>query len=320
MIRGVLLGLVVACACGRARGVSDEELGGLVVEPKQREHTVDVARAATDPAALGVALMRPHRHAIAALGPHALTIESTTKVEEAGKVVEDLSERTTLELGDASTFHGLYTNTADYGREVTYVGGALYLRPRYQRWHKRAPESTDEPMELSDRFVEPVGATWDLLAPAVDLVDGGAADIDGRKGRKILIKLSPRPRKPAPETLTQRKWREQRTVEAVEGEVILDAASGAPLAVKLAGTIGFMRDGRRFRMATSVTSATTQIGTASVIATPAETEVVATPERLREVDERDYLLQGIAPPLRKNPDGTAITPTLPNKRGEEPRR
>ena len=44
------------------------------------------------------------------------------------------------------------------------------------------------------------------------------------------------------------------------------------------------------------------------ITAPAEAEVVATPERKREVDERDYLLQGIAPPIRKNADGTAATP------------
>jgi hypothetical protein len=29
---------------------------------------------------------------------------------------------------------------------------------------------------------------------------------------------------------------------------------------------------------------------------------------MREVDDRDYLLQGIAPPLRRNPDGTAVPP------------
>jgi hypothetical protein len=46
--------------------------------------------------------------------------------------------------------------------------------------------------------------------------------------------------------------------------------------------------------------------TASVLA-PAE-DVVATPERLREVDDRDFLLQGIAPPIRKNPDGTPVAP------------
>jgi hypothetical protein len=41
---------------------------------------------------------------------------------------------------------------------------------------------------------------------------------------------------------------------------------------------------------------------------PATEDVVATPERLREVDDRDFLLQGIAPPLRKAADGSTIAP------------
>jgi hypothetical protein len=61
-------------------------------------------------------------------------------------------------------------------------------------------------------------------------------------------------------------------------------------------------------MKLSVDSTISGIGSASAIATPAEGDVVATPERMREVDDRDYLLQGIAPPLRRNPDGTAIPP------------
>jgi hypothetical protein len=80
------------------------------------------------------------------------------------------------------------------------------------------------------------------------------------------------------------------------------------LAVKLTGSIGFTRDGRRFTMKISVDSTLSGLGSPAMIMAPADAEVVATPERLREVDARDYLLQGIAPPLRRNPDGTAVTP------------
>jgi hypothetical protein len=62
-------------------------------------------------------------------------------------------------------------------------------------------------------------------------------------------------------------------------------------------------------MKTSVDSAVSGVGTNTVVAAPPDAEVVATPERMREVDDRDYLLQGIAPPLRRNADGTAVTPT-----------
>ena len=80
--------------------------------------------------------------------------------------------------------------------------------------------------------------------------------------------------------------------------------------VDLDAKIGFSRDGRSFVMKVKLQGAVGSLG-ATPIAAPPEGEVVATPGRLREVDDRDYLLQGIAPPIRKNPDGTAVTPAKP---------
>jgi hypothetical protein len=306
-----LLTLGSVVACGRSQGVPDEELGELVAEPRQPDSKILLDRAAKDPVELGRALALPYRKVLEAIGPHTVSIATLTTVEEAGKPVSTLGDKTKIEIGDAGAFHALYENDADYGREVTFSGGKLYLRPRYQRWHGRAPESADEPAALRDSFFEPIAATWDLLAPGVELTDKGAADASGRPGRKIMIALSPKPAKPKAETVAQKKWREQRTIEEVTGEVILDADKGTPLSIQLAGTVSFMRDGRRFKMKTSVTATLTAIGTPIAITAPAETEVVATPERLREVDDRDYLLQGIAPAIRKNSDGTAATPQPP---------
>lgn len=314
MIRALWVALLPALACGRSQGVPDQELGDLVLAPDDANAAIEVAKAARDPAELGRALALPHHDVLAALGPHTVSIATTTTVEEAGKVTTELGDQTTLEIGEGDAFHGLYTNTGDYGREVTFVGGRLYLRPRYQRWHARAPETDAEPGALRDAFFEPIAATWELLAPGVELSDQGAAEVGGRAGRKIAIKRSPEPARPADETLAQRTWREQRVVEDVSGEVILDADKGVPLAVKLAGTVGFARDGRRFQMKTTLTATLASIGTPVAIAAPPDDEIVATPERRREVDERDYLLDGIAPPLRKNPDGTAARPSLPVKR------
>ncbi len=288
----------------------DEDLGGLVKEPKQPDPEIAVDRAAKESAELGRALARPYREVLVDLGPHTAMLSGTTTVEEAGRPVSSLSDTAKIEVGDAGAFHAVYANDADYGREVIFVGGKLYLRPRYQRWHGRAPESADEPAALRDQFFEPIAATWDLLAPGIELSDKGPADVAGRPGRKIEIKLSPKPTKPAVETIAQKKWREQRTIEEVSGEVILDSDKGAPLAVKLTGTVSFMRDGRRFKMKTSITAALSAIGAPAAITAPDQAEVVATPERKREVDDRDYLLQGIAPPIRKNADGTAATPQL----------
>jgi len=307
VIRFAVLALCSA-ACGRSQGVTDQDLPGLVVEARQASAPIDVDRAAQDPAELGRALARPYRVMLAALGPHSVAVNSATTVSEAGQPVSELSDHALIENGDDGAYHAVYTNSADYGRETTFVDGKLYLRPRYQRWHARAPEAPDEPAALRDQYAGAVAATWDLLAPGAELIDRGPFDVAGRAGRKISVARSPEPRQPPPETVAQRKWREGRSIEAVSGEIVLDTDKGVPLVMKLAGTIGFSREGRRFTMRVSVDSLISGVGSARVIATPAETDVVATPERLREVDDRDYLLQGIAPPLRRNPDGTAVPP------------
>jgi len=298
--------MLALAACGRGQGVEDRDLGGLVVAPRTQEAPIVLDRAVKDPAELGRALAEPH-HAWG-LGPHTVAIATATTVEEGGKPVEDLSDHTTLELGDKGAFHALYTNSADYGREVTFTGGTLFLRPRYQKWHQRAPETPDEPAALEDQMYGAIAATWDLLAPGAELTDQGPAQVGGRAGRKIAIKLSPSPRKPAAEPLAQRKWREKRSIDAVSGEVVLDADKGVPLHVSLTGSVSFTRDNRHFTMKVSVQSDVSGVGTAAAITAPTGDDVVATPERLREVDDRDFLLQGIAPPLRKNADGSPVAP------------
>jgi hypothetical protein len=263
--------------------------------------------------------MLPHRDVIAALGPHTVKLAATNVTLENGKPLRTLDEQTLIELGDGGAFHALYTNTADYGREAIFAAGKLFLRPRYQRWHERAPEAPDEPAALRDRYFEPIAAAWDLLAPGAEVVDGGAIEIAGRAGRKIELRRAPKPAEPPRERLAQRKWREGRTIEELSGEIVLDAEKGVPLAVKLAGAIAFSREGRRFTMKLGVDGALAGIGKPTAIARPAAAEAVATPERLREVDDRDYLLHGIAPPLRRNPDGTAATPAPPQVKPEPPK-
>ena len=298
----------LAVACGRSEGVPDEQLGGLVIAPKTKAPPIDVARAGKDTKELGRALMLPYRDVITALGPHTYSISTSTVVEEAGKKVNELSDQTSISLGDKGAFSAVYTNSADYGREAMWVDGKLFLRPRYQRWHGRAPEHPDEPNQIRDSFFVPIAATWELLAPGAELTDQGTVQVAGRTGKKIAVKLSPDPAKPQAEMLTQRKWREKRSIEAVSGEVVLDPDKGVPLSVKLSGTIVFTRDGRRFTMKVSLDASAREIGKAVAVAVPPPDQVVSTPERLREVDDRDFLLQGIAPPLRRNPDGTAVTP------------
>jgi hypothetical protein len=307
MVRLAALALC-AIACSRSQSTANQDLTGLVTEARRGEASIDVDRATSEPAEIGRALLRPYREMLAALGPHTVAVSTVTTVTEAGQPISELSDRAQIDNGDSGSYHAVYTNSADYGRETTFVNGKLYLRPRYQRWHARGPEGPDEPEALRDQYFDAVAATWDLLAPAAAVTDRGQIQIAGRAGRKIEIKRAAEPAQPPAEPILQRKWREGRSVDEVSGEIVIDAENGVPLVVKLAGSLAFSREGRRFAMKVSVDSTISGLGSAAAIAVPPEGEVVATPERLREVDDRDYLLQGIAPPLRRNADGTAVPP------------
>lgn len=297
-------GLAVAIsagACRREGGVPDSELGELVVERPTKDHPIDVALAAREVAELGRAIATPHHKVAAALGPHRLLVRSrllVTEPAQAGRVVEDLSDETRLSYASDKAWRGVLTNSADYGREVLYLAPELYLRARYQRWHQRLPTDEREPELLFDRFAEGAAANWDLLAPGIAVADRGSAPFAGRTARKLALSPAVRPAKPASEPVAQRKWRETREIEAVEGQVTLDETSGAVLALELRGTVRFRRDGRTFAMQLSIDSQLEDLGQAPNLSPPAAEEVVQTPGRLHEVDERDQLLEGIAPPLR----------------------
>ncbi|MEZ4364039.1 MAG: hypothetical protein R3B48_27955 [Kofleriaceae bacterium] len=292
-------GAIAASGCGRDAGVPDRELGDLVVAPKTSDAPVSVSQALSDPSELARAVNLPHHRRSALLGAHRLHITSSIELAEPGGApLESLSEETKLEFASDAAWHATSNNSADYGRELTFLDGALYLRARYQRWHRRPPNGDAEPAEHLDRFGEAPAAMWELLAPAIAVADGGALTFADRPAHKIAISTSAKPAAAAREPLAHRKWRQARTVEHVEGEAVLDDANGALLRLALRGVVAMQREGHTYSMKVSVESAVSGLGVAPAITAPDPAEVVLTPVRLHEVDERDQLLEKIAPPLR----------------------
>lgn len=223
-------------------------------------------------------------------------------MHEGQTLVEDLTVETTIELGEGGAFHALSKNSRDYGREVYFTDGHLYLAPRYSKFHRREPEAPDEPAALRDDMFGELGAHLDLVARAIAVEDRGALDHGGRSGRKIAVTRAAKARPARPgkgPSLPQHAWRDQAVVDTVTGEIVLDSATGVPLHATLRGTVTFQRDERTFTMTFAVDHAITAIGQPVTITAPGEDLWVATPLRSREVDERDDLLQGIAPPARR---------------------
>lgn len=309
-LAAVVLWTAMTAACGTDGGTRDNELGGLVTA-RRAAAAPDPARATKDPDELGRALAQPWAVAVRALGPHRLTVRSVVEVREGAAVLEHLDDTTTLDVAGADGYHGTYDNSADYGREVVFTGGALYQRPRYARWHKRGPETDDEPARVRDQLAATLGDYYALVARQVELSARAPVQEAGRAATPIALALAPRPRPAPPAAVRQRSWRDGVTVRAVSGEIVLDQATGVALRAKLQGTVEFVRAGKPLTMTVEVEQSVA-LGP-QAIAAPADDQVVATPTRLREVDDRNLLLRGLAPSI-----GKAATDPLGGEPGAEP--
>jgi hypothetical protein len=305
----MVVGALWATGCGPATP-SDEDLGALVRAPDTTPRPIDVERAAVDPDELARALAMPHRQVGAALGAHRFAGTSSIEVTEDGAEVEAHADETTIALTEDGDYHARSMSAKEYGREVYYVGGVMYLRPGFGPYHRRPPADDQEPARVRDEMFATLGAWFELLAPGAELVDRGAARIAGRDAREIQVRAAPQARPAPSQPQGPRQWRERAVVRAVSGTVWLCADSGAPLQGELEGAVRFSREGRTFEMALAATHHVTDVGADPEVTAPPAEETVATPERSRELHERDALLEGIAPPARRaaTPDHPAGTP------------
>jgi hypothetical protein len=290
---------LVAAGCGSGEGRPDEELSGLVHEPKRAPAAIDVGAATRDVAALLRAATLNHAQISALVGPHTVTGKSHTEVHEKGTVVEVLEEEMGIELDAKGNYHAQLDNSKEYGRDVYFVAGWLYQRPRYGKFHRRRPNDDGEAARIRGEVFGAVGATFDLLSPGVALADGGEVTVAGRKGRVVKLTTSREPREPPRQALTQRKWRESAAVRTVAGEMVLDAKTGVLLRAVLQGAVTFQRDGRSFEMRLDARHELGTFGAVEDVEPPAPELVVADTEKRHELDERDALLEGIAPPAAR---------------------
>jgi hypothetical protein len=321
-----MLALLLSTSCRRSNGVPDEKLGGLVVAPVVTEKAVSLDAAAKDPMELLRALQAPLVAGKAGAKSVRFKESGSSIVSEAGAVVDKIDDESMIEIADSGSWHALYNNSGDNGRESIFDGKQLYLKPRYMRWHGRAPNDAEEPSQLLASYGQQVAADFDLLLPGAELIDGGVVQVAGRAARKISAKLAPSPRAATPETLPQRQWRSSRKVTAVDGEFVFDAETSLLLSAKIAGAVDFTREQRSFSMKVTVQRSSESTGSTFVISAPQASDVVATPERAREVDERDALLDGIAPSSRRviaapsigAEPGSTISPPSPGKTVKKP--
>ncbi len=306
------LAILAASGCAsEGEGRPDSELGNLVISPSTEVAKVELDSAAVDADALLSAVELPHTWLGSSLGAH--RIEGTTWVEvrEGGQVVSELSDVLRIDFDGEDRFAATLDTSNDYGRHAIYDGANLFLRPRYGLYHKRAPQTETEAAEIRTDMAAAAGDYLGLLARGLEVSDRGPKTRDGRSVRQVELKLAPKPRRVADETLTQKRWRNSIEVKTLSGQVDLDVESGAPVYIQLDGSIVFSREGRSFQMFVKAERSILEIGHTRAVQAPGDEASLSIGIRPRELDERDALLRNIAPPARRAPTPKATKEPTP---------
>jgi len=303
---------MVALTAGACRSDSNPEsdLGGLLHSTVSDAAPIDVAAAADKLEELERAVAEPCSRACVALGAHRSTTTAKVEIKRGSTTVSTLTTETTLLYDGKGAFAVTAYNDKDYGRDAIFDGTTLYLRPRFGKYNKRAPEDAGEPSRLLDEILSTPLAYFELVAPGIAIRKSAETTVSKRAAVVVEVELASSPRPRPTEPLTQRKWRETAATKAVAGTIGLDKETGALLAMKLEAQVAFTRDGDNFVMSLSLEHAVTDVGTSATVEVPADADTVTAPRTLGELEERESLLKGIAAPARRgktpdNPTGAA---------------
>jgi hypothetical protein len=143
---------------------------------------------------------------------------------------------------------------SETGKTVVYTGGMTYARARYAAFRERPTDHGRDARRFRDESFLSARSLARLLGPALELQPAGETQLLRRPARKLtvsLAKAAPRAAAPArataapdEDTKRRRAFLDGLRPQSATGEVVLDAATGAPLRVRLAATFAVEGDPR----------------------------------------------------------------------------
>ncbi len=198
-----------------------------------------------------------------------------------------LDETFAVEADGRGGVHLVHDNSRGNGFEAVALGDDLYVKPRYGKFVRRKIEGDE--LERLRVTAEAAGASdLRLVQRFVQVREAGTATVAGHAGVKLALSARSTPDALKPESEPGRTWRQTINVRYIDGDVVLDARSGAPLAVRLEAQYTFVRDGKPVQ-ATLAYKQTTTAQTSSV-APPADWTTLVRP---RPMLDRQKLLEGL---------------------------
>lgn len=136
---------------------------------------------------------------------------------------------------------------SETGKEIVFADGSTYAREKYAPFRERPADRGRDARRFRDESFGVAAAVARLYGDALSVTPAGEATVLGRRARRYKLALVPGvappaaaprpPGLPPPDEDTRRRFRflDGRVPASADGELLLDAASGAPLKVRLAG-------------------------------------------------------------------------------------
>ncbi|HEY1587869.1 MAG TPA: hypothetical protein VGH63_19350, partial [Polyangia bacterium] len=227
--------LLLLCACGNH---GDENLG----LSHGQGATIDVARLG-QPDELVRALSLAGRELDGKLGAHRMQATESLKLELGDRQAVTLDETFLVQADGRGAVHLTHDNSRGNGFEALAMGDDLFVRPRYGKFVRRKVEG-DELERLRAATETAAASDLRLLLRFVQTRESGTATVAGRAGVKVSLSARATPDVATAERDPGRKWRETVSVRYIDGDAVLDAKTGAPLAVRLDAQYTFVRDGK----------------------------------------------------------------------------
>jgi hypothetical protein len=168
---------------------------------------------------------------------------------------------------------------SETGRHVIHVGGTTYAKGRWAPFRERPTDRGRDAERFRDESFRLAGDLAALCGQGLTLVERGETTVLGRPARRYAITLDrnavgdvTRPPEPAGratdrDTQLRVELLEGAVPQAIDGELVADAATGVPLRVRLAATLGVPRDGA-LRAQVTLDARVTAIGAALVVRAP----------------------------------------------------
>ncbi|HEX2571197.1 MAG TPA: hypothetical protein VH877_16690 [Polyangia bacterium] len=228
------------------------------------------------------------------LGPHQR--QQTTKlVVRSGERSDTLEEFWRTEFDARGALHAVHETSRDEGIEWYLVGGDLFVRPRHGRFVRRHPQG-DEVSRARDEQSRALAGYLGVLGRFATREEKPMR-IGDRPAVRVTLRLDPQAA-PSTEEDPARAWRRSLHVQALDGTVTLDAASGAVLEAHLEANYSFLREGaagdkgREISVQLAYRSLTRQGGVAPLAAPSDALPALARP---RPLLDRATLLEGLVP-------------------------